>query len=68
MVNSAETKQIPKKLRIAVTLLKQINSSRLKPVKAYTPPHMPKIIKFKVQIKQVRRIKSLCAYGLFNML
>ena len=59
--NRAETLHTARKHRIAVTLLKLKNSSRLKPEKAYTPPHMPRIIKFTVQIIQVKRIQKVCA-------
>ena len=61
ITNSAETNPTARKHRMAVTLLRHIKSSRLKPEKANTPPHMPKITKFKVQIKHVRRIRKVCA-------
>lgn len=61
MTKSAEIKPMARKLRIAKTLYKHIKSSRLKPEKANTPPHMPKIIRFIVQIVQVRRIQKVCA-------
>jgi hypothetical protein len=48
-------------IRMAVMLLKQIKNRAFMPLKANTPPHSPRIIKFNVQIIQVKRIKILCA-------
>lgn len=49
IVNRAETPHIAKNERYASALPKQINSSKLKPDKANTPPHMPKITRFATQ-------------------